>query len=91
MDYDKHFADSLRKLKTEGNYRVFADLERKAGAVPRAIRHIDGSSQDAVVWCSNDYLGMALGKAPGIEDLLSITGDHRTMGQCLWRIATPLC
>jgi len=59
VDYDRHFADALQGVKDEGRYRVFADLERIAGAFPRARRHCsDGTVEDVVVWCSNDYLGM---------------------------------
>ena len=58
MDYERFFRESLSGLKAEGRYRIFADLERQAGAFPRA-RHYGGDGQDAVtVWCSNDYLGM---------------------------------
>jgi 5-aminolevulinate synthase len=76
MDYDKFFTDSLRKLRVEGNYRVFADLERKAGAFPRAIRHVGGTTRDAVVWCSNDYLGM--GQHP--EVIAAMTGALERSG-----------
>ena len=59
MDFDRHFRDSLAALKSEGNYRVFADLERRCGSFPRAERHhSDGTSSEVTVWCSNDYLGM---------------------------------
>ncbi|MGE5540567.1 MAG: 5-aminolevulinate synthase [Gemmatimonas sp.] len=58
MDFDQHFRKALAQLKTEGNYRVFADLERQAGAFPRAVRHGANGPVDVVVWCSNDYLGM---------------------------------
>ena len=31
MDYERFFADAIGDLKAEGNYRVFADLERLHG------------------------------------------------------------
>lgn len=58
MDFDQHFRQALASLKAQGNYRVFADLERRAGAFPRAMRHGSSSATEVVVWCSNDYLGM---------------------------------
>ena len=59
MDYQKFFTDGIDVLKNEGNYRVFADLERQAGDFPRALSHApDGAVDDVTVWCSNDYLGM---------------------------------
>jgi len=58
MDYERFFADALGKLKTDGNYRIFADLERQAGRFPRATHHGLGADEAVTVWCSNDYLGM---------------------------------
>jgi 5-aminolevulinate synthase len=58
MDFNAHFAAQLDALKAEGNYRVFADLERRCGAFPQAGRHKDGAVEDVTVWCSNDYLTM---------------------------------
>jgi 5-aminolevulinate synthase len=57
MDFASHFQSQLDALKAEGNYRTFADLERRCGAFPRANRHGD-EVQEVTVWCSNDYLGM---------------------------------
>src|SRR6185437_7829120 len=62
MDYEGYFKTRLDALKAEGRYRVFADLERRAGAFPRAFDHRGGG--DITVWCSNDYLGM--GQHPGV-------------------------
>src|SRR5690625_617277 len=58
MDYEAFFNDRLAALKQEGRYRIFADLERQAGALPDAVRRVDGKEQSVTVWCSNDYLGM---------------------------------
>jgi 5-aminolevulinate synthase len=58
MDYQAFFADHLDRLRGEGRYRVFAELERIAGAFPRARFHHDGKVRDVTVWCSNDYLAM---------------------------------
>ena len=33
MDYDAIFAAQLDKLKEEGNYRIFAELERQSGCL----------------------------------------------------------
>ena len=58
MNYDAFFTQRLEVLKREGNYRVFADLERQAGAYPHALRHDAGCVREVTVWCSNDYLCM---------------------------------
>ena len=56
MNYQDFFQSELEVLKEQGNYRHFADLERKAGSFPRA--HNFDIERDVTVWCSNDYLGM---------------------------------
>jgi 5-aminolevulinate synthase len=63
MDYEARFTAAVAAVQDEGRYRVFCDLERRAGHYPRA-RHYPADAGDAgagreiTVWCSNDYLGM---------------------------------
>ena len=69
MNYDQFFADRIAELRREGRYRIFADLERQAGAFPMAKNYRDGHVHDVTVWCSNDYLCM--GQHPHVIKAMS--------------------
>jgi len=56
LDYQKYFTDAIDRLKAEGRYRVFTEVERYVGQFPTAHDHTRG--KDVTIWCSNDYLGM---------------------------------
>lgn len=55
-DYDAIFSGAINEIRAEGRYRVFTELQRIAGAFPRA--HSTRIGEDVIVWCANDYLGM---------------------------------
>ena len=75
MNYDAFFRKQIDGLRREGNYRVFADLQRHAGNFPQAT-HFRGRAQAPVtVWCSNDYLGM--GQHPAVIDAM-----HEALDRC---------
>ncbi len=57
MDYQSFFKGALDDLRDQGNYRVFADLERHCGSFPNATAR-GADTAEVTIWCSNDYLGM---------------------------------
>lgn len=79
MDYNAKLDAALTSLKDEGNYRYFMDIARERGSFPRAQRtRDDGTVQDIVVWCGNDYLGM--GQHPVVLDAMHSTLDAAGAG-----------
>lgn len=64
MNYEGFFETQLAQLRDDGNYRVFADLERHNGAFPRAKNRVGSAEREVTIWCSNDYLGM--GQHPAV-------------------------
>jgi 5-aminolevulinate synthase len=75
MNYETFFRTELDRLRAEGRYRIFADLERQVGAFPNAT-HMNGRKRRTVtVWCSNDYLGM--GQHPAV-----LAAMHEALDRC---------
>jgi len=75
MDFETFFSTELDALRSEGRYRVFADLERQAGRFPRATYHGADTPREVTVWCSNDYLGM--GQHPDV-----LAAMHAAIDEC---------
>lgn len=57
IDYKKIFQTAVDRVKTEGRYRIFTELQYSHDRIPVAYSPRFG--RDITVWCSNDYLGMS--------------------------------
>src|SRR6202012_6190245 len=79
MDYTSAFRAAVEQVRSEGRYRVFADLKRRRGAFPRAAWVApDGSEKEVVVWSSNDYLGQ--GQNPVVLEAMAAAIDAHGSG-----------
>ena len=78
MDFETMFKGQLSQLKEEGNYRIFAELERKCGQFPKAKCHDAETPDEVTVWCSNDYLGM--GQNPKVREAMKNAIDTAGCG-----------
>ena len=79
MDYKAAFRNAVDQVRTEGRYRVFADLKRYRGQFPRAAwTSPEGHQSDVVVWCSNDYVGQ--GQNPVVIEAMHRAIDEAGSG-----------
>lgn len=74
MDYAAFFRDKIDALRTEGRYRVFAEISRTRGRFPNATRFTGDGARPITVWCSNDYLCM--GQHPAVIEALHAAADE---------------
>ena len=68
MTFEDMFQDQLNKLKEDGDYRIFAEMERRCGDFPKADNYGPNGKREVTVWCSNDYLGM--GQHPDVVEAM---------------------
>lgn len=76
LNYDAQFDAALERIKSEGRYRVFNELERIAGRFP--IARSTRTGKEVVVWCANDYLGM--GQHPDVIKAMTQTIEQMGAG-----------
>ena len=78
MNYEATLGEHLTKLRTEGRYRIFADVKRRQGSFPHAEFVTAKGTQPITIWCSNDYLGM--GQHPVVLEAMHEAIDRAGAG-----------
>ena len=60
FDYNSYLDERLQRLKNEGRYRYFLEVNKSAQHFPNFYYTNEKGEQHAAVnWCSNDYLSMS--------------------------------
>ena len=60
FDYNSYLDERLQRLKNEGRYRYFLEVNKSAQHFPNLYYTNEKGEQHAAVnWCSNDYLSMS--------------------------------
>lgn len=60
FQYESYLQEQLDRLKTNGSYRYFLDVNKSARHFPVFYYDAGGVTKRAVNFCSNDYLGMSV-------------------------------
>ena len=103
MDYDALFGEQLDALRKEGNYRVFAELERLSGDFPRAPalrrrtgrpRSPSGARTTISAWastrrCSRRCTRRSTAAAPA--PAAPATSPAPPTTTCCWSASSPTC
>lgn len=73
--YDDKFQKVVDQVKSEGRYRVFAELSRHAKAFPQATYHSASGDKEVLVFCSNDYTASSASNKV-IEAMVDAAREH---------------
>jgi len=73
--YDERFQKVVDQVKSEGRYRVFAELSRHADAFPKATYHSPAGDKEVLVFCSNDYTASSASPKV-IEAMVDAAREH---------------
>lgn len=59
-NYNQYFTQALDKIKDNGQYRYFTEIKKIQGRFPvcKYTGENPSISDEIIVWCSNDYMGM---------------------------------
>src|SRR5689334_21072219 len=97
--YEHTLAAQLEKLKQNGSYRYFLEIDKSAQTSPRFSYQLGDEIKTATNWCSNDYMGMSVNQevidefrrvantngvgSGGTRNISGTTTHHRKLEQAL--------